>query len=701
MINNTMKRMFNPREPLLADKPFVRLLIPLIVGLVIGGWIIPSAISFILISSLIFVSVPIALWFSKKHIKYQPLYQGTLLVGLVLTGWLLTVNYNSEPTILQSNKSDVYVFKVLDEPYERQKNYRVYLELCADSVQSYQHQNIRAIAWIDKNVSIAAALPGDFLIARTKLQPIAAPSIPGSFDSKTYYKTKGIDYQCYFKTENFRVQPDNRFNVRRLAVKCKQFFMHQLAFEGLSHQTQALMAALTLGDKTDLDESIYRTFSTTGTLHVLAVSGLHTAILYAVICFLLQWVPQNPAINALKQLGILLLLWFYTFLTGLSPSVVRAALMLSFICMGALLEKKGNAMNSLAAAAFFILCFDPFKLYDIGFQLSFLAVAGIILLQKPLFDLAYFRNRLMRYLWELLSVSLAAQLATTAVSLYYFHQFPTYFFIANLFVVPASGVLLIGTLGWFAFSWVSLLAKPLSWLLDIGYRLFVDIVSRIEQLPRAIAFEYAPTSLQTFLLYVLLASLCGAWLHKNRQLLLVSLASVCSLLLCEITLTYRSMDDTQLIISQRNNSLTFAIANDSKVALHSPENDNSEWIKAFTLKQRMQLSQNKIDTLCLQPHLTVALFDTLSVVILSGHIQIQKTPKMACSALVIKKSSWPDIENAYHAFSPQVVIVDRFFTQMRWERIRNKLPEWKNCTFLLSEQNTRCIDLGTQLNIGK
>jgi len=701
LINNTMKRMFNPHGPLLADKPFVRLLIPFICGLVISRWITPSVTSFILISGLILVLVPIALWFSKKHIRYQPLYQGAIIICLGLTGWLLPVNYNSDPTLLQNNKTGVYVFKVIDEPFEREKNYRVYLELCADSAQSYQHQDIRAVAWIDKNASIAAALPGDFIIARTKLQPIAESTIPGSFDLKTYYKTKGIAYQCYFKTEDLRLESDNRFNMRRIAVKCKQFFMRRLAFDGLSHQTQALMAALTLGDKTDLDDSIYRTFSTTGTLHVLAVSGLHTAILYAVVCFLLQWLPSNPVVNTIKQLGILLLLWFYAFLTGLSPSVVRAALMLSFICMGTLLGKKGNAMNSLAAAAFFILCYDPFKLYDIGFQLSFLAVAGIILFQKPLFDAVYFRTRLMRYLWELLSVSLAAQLATTAVSLYYFHQFPTYFFIANLFVVPVSGLLLIGTLGWFAFSWFSVFAKPLSWLLDTGYRLFVDIVSGIEQLPRAIAFEYAPTSLQTVLLYVLLVSLWGAWLHQNRRLLLVSLGSVCLILFCEIALTYQSRNKTQLIISQRNNSLSLAIADASKVALFSAEIDNHQWLNAFRLTQRMQLTQNKIDTLCLQPHLTVVLFDTLSVVLLSGHIQIQNPTKIACSALVIKKSSWADIENAYHAFRPQVVIVDRFFTRKRWERICNKLPEWKDCTFLLSEQNARCIDLNTQLNIGK
>jgi competence protein ComEC len=200
--------------------------------------------------------------------------------------------------------------------------------------------------------------------------------------------------------------------------------------------------ALLLGIKDDLDDSVSDAYSTSGTLHVLAVSGLHVALIFAILGKILHglYSVRFGSITALSiQIGAT---WFYAVLSGFSPSIIRAAVMLSLISIGKNMKRRPSSGNMLLASAFFILIADPDSLFDLGFQLSYLAVTGIIYLAEPIENLILVKYRLLSLLWESASVTIAAQLFTTPLILYHFGRFPIYFLLANLTIVPWSSLIL-------------------------------------------------------------------------------------------------------------------------------------------------------------------------------------------------------------------------------------------------------------------
>jgi competence protein ComEC len=199
----------------------------------------------------------------------------------------------------------------------------------------------------------------------------------------------------------------------------------------------AISQALLIGYKASLSQELVGAFSASGTMHVLAVSGLHAGIVFMVLNFLFLPFANSLNKNRIKVLVIVPSLFFYAFVTGLSPSVVRAAIMLSLFLIASALNRRGNIYNTIFATAFYMLLFNPMFLFHVGFQLSFLAVLGIVYFQPKIKRIYQAPNKVMLYLWEIVCVSIAAQLATFPLTLYYFHQFPSYFILSNLLVLPA------------------------------------------------------------------------------------------------------------------------------------------------------------------------------------------------------------------------------------------------------------------------
>jgi competence protein ComEC len=193
-----------------------------------------------------------------------------------------------------------------------------------------------------------------------------------------------------------------------------------------------------LGQRGDVPDELTNAYAHTGTIHVLAVSGLHVGAIYLLLSWLLVLFNRTKTLRIFRTLIILAVLWGYAVLTGLAPSILRATVMFSFIVIGDTIGRKTNLFNSLAASALFILCADAKAIFNIGFQLSYLAVAGIGLLYLPLYRLITIKNKLADYCWQLVSVSIAAQIATFALGIFYFHQFPNYFLLSNLIIVPLS-----------------------------------------------------------------------------------------------------------------------------------------------------------------------------------------------------------------------------------------------------------------------
>jgi competence protein ComEC len=253
-------------------------------------------------------------------------------------------------------------------------------------------------------------------------------------------------------------------------------------------------------------------------VHIIAISGMHLALIYV----MLVWVfGKIPGINKSKLVQVILILaclWLFSLLTGASASVIRAAVMFTFITIGTNLQKKSSIYNSLAASAFVMLCYNPFYLWDVGFQLSYLAVVGIIIFQKPIYNWMYVKNKYVNDVWKLTAVSLAAQTLTFPICIYYFHQFPNFFLITNIIAVPLSSVILYAEIGLVALFWIpfvgSYLGKAVAWLVW----LMNEVILKINALPYTVWDKIPASVLSTILLYATVFGISYWLLHKNLKL---------------------------------------------------------------------------------------------------------------------------------------------------------------------------------------
>ncbi len=269
---------------------------------------------------------------------------------------------------------------------------------------------------------------------------------------------------------------------------------------------RAIAIALVLGVTDGIDNDLQNAYAASGAMHVLAVSGMHVGIIYAIILLLFK--PLNKFKNSKWVAAIvsLVCLWVFSFITGNSPSVLRAVTMFSFIAIARPFGMRTNIYNTLAASAFVLLIYNPYLIMSVGFQLSYLAVLGIVYLQRPLYQLWEIENTLGDWTWKITCVSIAAQASTFALGLLYFHQFPTYFLISNLFVIPLSTFVLIGGIFLLGVSSISALATFVGVILEWLIKALNWIVFKTEALPFSLINDIHLTIFQCWLLMGILVS---------------------------------------------------------------------------------------------------------------------------------------------------------------------------------------------------
>ncbi len=276
-------------------------------------------------------------------------------------------------------------------------------------------------------------------------QLIPTSQNPQTFDYKHFLSLQRIHHQHFIQSYHFQKIGSSSWCLAGYMLKIKKYFSAVLTKYITHPQAYGIVLALVLGNKEALTFDLKTAYAGTGAMHILAVSGLHVGILFWMMSNVLQMIPFFRRSRGIYTGIILSFLWWYAVLTGLSPSVMRATTMFSFIILAKLWSRHTNIYNTLALSAFFLLFWDPYFLFSVGFQLSYLAVLGIVYLQPKIERLYIAKNFLMKKWWLLSTVSIAAQMATMPISLYYFHQLPTYFLLANWVVVPAAFWMMIGS----------------------------------------------------------------------------------------------------------------------------------------------------------------------------------------------------------------------------------------------------------------
>lgn len=374
-------------------------------------------------------------------------------------------------------------------------------------------------------------LPGDFIEVNSILNSIHSLGNPNEFDYSKYLKNKQIVAQ-FFLTSNTRWKkykssfPLNRYSTI-IRNRCLDIFKRS----GLQSNNLFIASALTFGYKNDLNTFVKNIFSRTGAMHVLAVSGLHVGIIFLIVNSIISLLKIPFRYDWLGHFFILLIIWSYALITGLSPSILRATTMMSFFIIARVFNKHTSIYNVLFSSVFFLLFVNPFLIIDVGFQLSILAVFGILFFYPKIYNLITVKHYIFKKIWAISSVSLAAQLTTFPISIFYFHQFPNLFLLSNIFVIPLVFILLIVGLFTIVLSFnnsiLILWGKLFSFLLSV----LMSFLTTIESISFSTTKGLFISAEETLLAY--LAILFMVLYHKKRYFFLkITCFSIVFLLIC-------------------------------------------------------------------------------------------------------------------------------------------------------------------------
>ncbi|WP_186774148.1 ComEC/Rec2 family competence protein [Chitinophaga pinensis] len=368
---------------------------------------------------------------------------------------------------------------------------------------------------------------GDQLLINSNTVPVSRSGNPGAFDYRRYCAWQQIYRQAYLQSSAWQLlhEQDECF-VRRWLRESRIYCLQTLQ-QYIGGREAALAAALLIGYRYELDVDMVQDYTNTGIVHIIAISGMHLAMIYGALLWLLSWWPAHRFSDVTKGTLIIVLLWAFTLLTGGAASVLRATVMFTFLTLGRfMLERHTNVYNTLAASAFLLLCYEPRLLLDVGFQLSYLAVLSIVVAYRRLYYQWQFDNKWMNKCWDMTALTLAAQLFTLPVSLYYFHQFPLYFLPANMIAVPLSTVVLYGEIVLLITGRIPVIADVIGPLLKIIMQCMNTLVAQIGHWPGALIADMHIHLFSVLCLYACIGGLLLWIIHHRRQGLQLTLIAM-------------------------------------------------------------------------------------------------------------------------------------------------------------------------------
>ncbi len=474
------------------------------------------------------------LFFSRwgnRNLKRIRLQGSLFIAACILCGCLLVELH--DPRNQQSffgnyiPGAETFRCRVIEPPEIKEKSIKLMVEV-KEMYNASQHANTTGDAIIYLAKKDLPVMPGygSEIIVRNTFNTPSTSNNPGAFDYAKYLEAHNIYYTAYLNSGEYSM---SQYNTPRrfwsFIFNCRQYFSRQIIENVSDREVQGIALALILGNRTLLEPETKAHYINTGTMHVLAVSGLHVGIFYAILEILLSFIPffkkknNKTSLRYLKPCIIILCIWIYGCITGLSPSIFRSAIMFTMLALGRMDGKHINSFNILAASAILLMFINPFMVLDIGFQLSFLAVLGIIAFQPYLSKILRVKHPVPQYIWTLTTVSIAAQMGTVPITIYYFHQFPNYFLLTNMVAIPLSFLILVSGILLFAISWIPVIATYAGWLIYFPVKLMNESMAIAESLPGA-TIEYIQWSLsQTVLMCLLFVNVAILLSSKNKDYL--------------------------------------------------------------------------------------------------------------------------------------------------------------------------------------
>lgn len=507
--------------PIWKEAPFIRLLAALLPGILLQ-WYFPLSLTAIYCLAGIGCTTLIILSFLKAYTSYQTNWLRAVIIMMLATllGMILThhKNITHQPAWFGHHyyEGSVIVASIKETPVEKNRSFKALADVYAVEHGKLTKTRGDIILYFQKDSSLLEQIRfGNTILFNKKLQPIQNAGNPGAFDYQRYSLFQGITHQVFLSGGEFTVSKHSLQSTFSTWLHRSQHTALNIIKKYITGKHEVAVAeALLIGYREDLDRDMVQQYSNTGVIHVIAISGMHLAMIYGLLIILLKPLQKAVATRWLRGIIILAVLWSFTLLSGAGPSILRSAVMFSFIVVGESFTRQVSVYHTLAASAFFLLCSNPFFAWDVGFQLSYMAVLSIVIFLRPITNWFYSKNKIIYAIWQMAAVTIAAQILTTPLSIYHFHQLPNLFLFTNLLVVPLSGLILYGEILLCVISPFPIVAKWLGILLEWLLQCMNGFISFMNDLPFAVTSNIRIEYIQTLLLYGCITAM-AIWMMKK------------------------------------------------------------------------------------------------------------------------------------------------------------------------------------------
>jgi competence protein ComEC len=514
--------------PIWKSAPSVRLLPPLVAGILVQ-WYFQFSATLLLLLALVALLLLAACWLSqwRKRVHFGwASFLFMAILGAVLV-WIRTPQ-NQPRFIGHHYKPGATLVATLQEPLSaKAKTYK------AEAAVGIVDANGKVVA-VDGNIILYfkkdSTMPpldyGSRVVFSTGLQPLRNTGNPGAFNYERYAQFHHLFYQVYLTPGSYVVDSTMVVNgFQQLLYRTRSYVLQTFKTYIPGKAEAGLAEALLVGYRDDLDKTLVEQYANTGVVHIIAISGMHLGLIYGLLLILFKPIAKKRAGVLFSALFIIAALWFFSLLTGAAPSITRSALMFTCIVAGTGFNRKTSIYNSLSVSALLLLLVNPFNLWDVGFQLSYAAVLSIAIFGKSIENLLTPRYKLLRWLWQLIAISLAAQVLTLPLVLYHFHQFPVYFLLANLLAVPLSSLILYALLLLLLCSKIPLVAGFVGLCIQYGIAGMNAYIGWVGRLPHALIGNIYMTTPQAVVLTLALLAVAW-WLFYGSSKAFVGLAAL-------------------------------------------------------------------------------------------------------------------------------------------------------------------------------
>ncbi|MDQ6608686.1 MAG: competence protein ComEC family protein [Bacteroidota bacterium] len=535
--------------------PFIRLLAALITGIVLQ-WHLQWPLLFLVIgfgACFLFVAAysftPIHLRFSLAIVNGISVLFLFVFIGAILI-WLNDVRNNKAWLGRHFNEGD-YIVATIGEPLvEKANSYKAIAHFSAIiKNDTLQNTDGDLILYFKKDSLPPQLHYGNQILFNKNLQAIKNSGNPGGFDYKRYSLFQGITHQAYLTEKDYTLlSTESKSWLRQFIFNTRSWVVGILKKYLPGERESGLAEALLIGYKDDLDKNLVQSYSNTGVVHIIAISGLHLGLIYWLLLLITKPLSRHKKLVWLRLLLTILSLWAFTLLAGAHPSVLRSAVMFTIIAIGQLVARRSSIYNTMALSAFVLLCINPFWLWDVGFQLSYTAVLSIIIFFRPVYNWFYFPNKLINFFWGLTAVTISAQILTLPISIYHFHQMPLLFLLSNFIAVPLSSAIVIGEILLCAFFFFPFVATIIGAVLSHLIFWMNSYIEGLDGVPFSVWNGLNISVLQMVLLLVFVSGFCYWLMERERKSGWIVGAALCLFMLLRAASFTQASRQQKLIV---------------------------------------------------------------------------------------------------------------------------------------------------------